>query len=79
MHPLEDYFDAEGDDLPPSSSPFGWVPVGVSELNTTVRISSGHMQTKSATVLPLEYYDNPDMELVTPEEKLKQVLCRAWR
>lgn len=73
MHPLEDYFDAEGDDLPPSSNPYGWVPVDQSELKTTVRPSSGYMQTKSSTVLPLEYYDSPDMEIVPPEEKLEQV------
>ena len=73
MHPLEDYFDAEGDELPPSAHPYGWVPIGPGELKATVRPSSGHMQTKSATVLPLEYYDNPEMELVAPEKKLEEV------
>ena len=73
MHPMEDYYDAEGDDLPPSSHPFGWVPTGPGDLRATVRPSTGHQQTKSSTVLPLEYYDSPEMELVPPEKKLEQV------
>ncbi len=39
----------------------------------SLRPSSGSQQTKSATVLPLEFFDNPEMELVQPEDRIKQV------
>jgi hypothetical protein len=73
MYSMGDYYDAEGDDLPPRAHPYGWVPVDKRELRTTVRPTTGHVQTKTSTVLPLEFYDSPEMELVPPERKLAQV------
>ena len=73
LRSIDQYFDAEGDELPPGANPFGWVPVGADAMETVVRPGSGQIQTRSATVLPLEYYDNPEMELLPPEKKLQTV------
>lgn len=73
LRSIDQYFDAEGDELPPGANPFGWVPVAADAMETVVRPGSGQIQTRSATVLPLEYYDNPEMELLPPEKKLQTV------
>lgn len=47
-----------------------WVPVEDAGLRTAVRPRTGQIQTKSTTTLPLEFFDSPDMEIVTPEQRL---------
>ncbi len=70
---MEDYIDVEGNNLAPTAHPYSWVPVEQQAMGSTVRPSTGHIQTKSSTTLPLEYFDNPEMELVPPESKLDKV------
>ena len=70
LHSADDYIDTDGDLLPPEAHPFGWVPVSSDTQKVAVRPQTGHIQTKSSTTLPLEYFDSPDMELVPPEERL---------
>lgn len=44
--------------------------MGDEGLGVSVRPRTGQIQTKSSTALPLEYFDSPEMELISPEERL---------
>ncbi|KAG1667278.1 hypothetical protein FOA52_012567 [Chlamydomonas sp. UWO 241] len=59
-------------DMVDADNPFGWVPSDEQVVagGGSMRPSSGHMQTQGATVLALELFDSPDMELIAPRDKL---------
>ncbi len=40
-------------------------------MQVSVRPTTGQIQSRTTTTMPLEYFDNPDMELVTPEKRLE--------
>lgn len=47
-----------------------WVPVQEGALGLSVRPTTGQIQTKTSTTLPLEFFDSPDMELEPPAQRM---------
>ncbi|EFJ50021.1 hypothetical protein VOLCADRAFT_117040, partial [Volvox carteri f. nagariensis] len=51
--------------------PLGWVPVEETQFSTRLRPRTGQLPVRTTTSMPLEYFDSPEMELISPEQRLE--------
>jgi hypothetical protein len=53
--------------------PMEWVPTaGDAPQRQTIRPITGQVAVKAPTAFPLEYFDNPELELVPPRQRLAE-------
>ncbi|GLI63290.1 hypothetical protein VaNZ11_006196 [Volvox africanus] len=57
--------------------PLGWVPAEDNQLGTRLRPRTGQLPVRTTTSMPLEYFDSPEMELVSPEQRLAAAAAGA--
>ncbi|GIL78248.1 hypothetical protein Vretifemale_7685, partial [Volvox reticuliferus] len=57
--------------------PLGWVPAEDNQLSTRLRPRTGQLPVRTTTSMPLEYFDSPEMELVSPEQRLAAAAAGA--
>eukprot|EP00951_Prasinocladus_malaysianus_P049462 scaffold670064_cov42-Prasinocladus_malaysianus.AAC.1 len=75
MFPLSDYVDTDGPDLPPRVHPFGWVPdrQHTAQRSYSVRPQTGHQPAKTSTTMPLELFDDPELEKFDTRRELARL------